>query len=86
MDVDIGLDEDDEITDIREQIFHNTVREQIVSLLTENIFSEIKKIRSFTNNFPNKHVEKKKRETFVGHKLEIFSVFFFFVRFIIRNR
>lgn len=31
MDLDIGLDEDDEITDIREQIFHNTVREQIVS-------------------------------------------------------
>lgn len=29
--MDIGLDEDDEVTDIREQIFHNTVREQIVS-------------------------------------------------------
>lgn len=25
------MDEDDEVTDIREQIFHNTVREQIVS-------------------------------------------------------
>lgn len=25
------MDEDDEIPDIREQIFHNTVREQIVS-------------------------------------------------------
>lgn len=29
--MDIGLDEDDEVTDIREQMFHNTVREQIVS-------------------------------------------------------
>lgn len=26
------MDEDDEVTDIREQIFHNTVREQIVSI------------------------------------------------------
>lgn len=30
--MDIGIDEDDEVTDIREQIFHNTVREQIVSV------------------------------------------------------
>lgn len=29
------LDEDDEVTDIREQIFHNTVREQIVSKFVE---------------------------------------------------
>lgn len=29
--MEISLDEDDEVTDIREQIFHNTVREQIVS-------------------------------------------------------
>lgn len=29
--MEIGLDEDDEVTDIREQMFHNTVREQIVS-------------------------------------------------------
>lgn len=28
----IGPDEDDDFTDIREQIFHNTVREQIVSI------------------------------------------------------
>lgn len=27
----MDLDEEDEITDIREQIFHNTVREHIVS-------------------------------------------------------
>lgn len=31
--MDIGPDEDDDFTDIREQIFHNTVREQIVSIL-----------------------------------------------------
>lgn len=31
MNMDIGQDEDDDFTDIREQIFHNTVREQIVS-------------------------------------------------------
>lgn len=30
--MEIGLDEDDEVTDIREQMFHNTVREQIVSI------------------------------------------------------
>lgn len=30
--MDIGPDEDDDFTDIREQIFHNTVREQIVSI------------------------------------------------------
>lgn len=29
--MEIAPDEDDEFTDIREQIFHNTVREQIVS-------------------------------------------------------
>lgn len=29
--MEISLDEDDEVTDIREQMFHNTVREQIVS-------------------------------------------------------
>lgn len=29
----IGPDEDDDFTDIREQIFHNTVREQIVSIV-----------------------------------------------------
>lgn len=33
MKMDIGPDEDDDFTDIREQIFHNTVREQIVSNL-----------------------------------------------------
>lgn len=33
MNMDIGPDEDDDFTDIREQIFHNTVREQIVSRL-----------------------------------------------------
>lgn len=31
--MEIGPDEDDEFTDIREQIFHNTVREQIVSFI-----------------------------------------------------
>ncbi|XP_055324901.1 protein Lilipod isoform X2 [Sitodiplosis mosellana] len=31
--MEIGLDEDDEVTDIREQMFHNTVREQIIFLL-----------------------------------------------------
>lgn len=30
------MDEDDEIPDIREQIFHNTVREQIVSSTRRN--------------------------------------------------
>lgn len=38
--MDIGLDEDDEITDIREQIFHNTVREQIVSTFNLTQFKE----------------------------------------------
>lgn len=32
MDMDIAPDDEDEFTDIREQIFHNTVREQIVSI------------------------------------------------------
>lgn len=31
--MDVGPDEDDDFTDIREQIFHNTVREQIVSVI-----------------------------------------------------
>ncbi|XP_031619913.1 protein Lilipod [Contarinia nasturtii] len=31
--MEISLDEDDEVTDIREQMFHNTVREQIIFLL-----------------------------------------------------
>lgn len=30
--MDIAQDDDDEYTDIREQIFHNTVREQIVRI------------------------------------------------------
>lgn len=31
----MDLEDEDEITDIREQIFHNTVREHIVSILSE---------------------------------------------------
>lgn len=38
--MDIGLEEDDEVTDIREQMFHNSVREQIVSKLQRPIFIE----------------------------------------------
>lgn len=33
--MDLVDDEEDEVTDIREQIFHNTVREHIVSFIRE---------------------------------------------------
>lgn len=37
-DMDITPDEDDDFTDIREQIFHNTVREQIVRIIKNTFF------------------------------------------------
>lgn len=53
--MEIGLDDDDEVPDIREQMFHNTVREQIVSTFIQlkttkqAAFSQKGKKKSYIN-------------------------------------
>lgn len=58
--MEIGPDEDDEFTDIREQIFHNTVREQIVSVFC--IFQIEKRSIKLFRIEPRPTVTSKKKE------------------------
>lgn len=60
--MEIAPDEDDEFTDIREQIFHNTVREQIVSNRNETTHTKknpfAKKYCNWNFNWFQFHSEK----------------------------
>lgn len=56
--MEIGLDEDDEVTDIREQMFHNTVREQIVSYFLIIFLSQKKHLNPFKKEDVRKKQEK----------------------------